>query len=144
MPSKTIIQYAKNACKRSSCEHTLAAVLYKGGSVIRIACNESKPLGYRKKYFAHGEPSRHAEMNVIHGIPRDVIAKCSILVVRLNKKNELKSAKPCLACANALNDAGLKKVFYSSYSGDILKLDFDELRSGNYSKEQFNDFLATI
>ena len=107
MPSKSIIKYAKNACKKSSCEHSLAAVLYKGGAVIRVACNENKTLAYRKKYFFHKEPSRHAEMNVIHGIPRDVISKCTMLVVRLNKKDKLSSAKPCIACANALYDAGL-------------------------------------
>lgn len=134
MPSKTIIKYARNACKKSSCEHTLAAVLYKGGSVIRVACNENKTLRYRKKYFFHGEPSRHAEMNVIHGMPRDVINKCSLLVVRVDKAGTFRSAKPCLACANALADAGIKKVFYTSYSGEILKLNFSELING-YEKE---------
>lgn len=140
MPSKSIIQYAKNACKKSACEHMLAAVIFKGGAVIRVACNENKPLSYRKKYFTHGEPSRHAEMNVIHGIPRDVISGCNLLVVRLNKKGELRSAKPCLACAKALYDAGLKRVFYSSYSGDIVRLNFDELIEGNYSKEHICNF----
>ena len=140
MPSATIIKKAIQACKKSSCEHTLAAVLYKGGAVIRVACNENKTLGYRKKYFSHGEPSRHAEMNVIHGIPRDVINRCSLLVVRIDKKGNLKSAKPCLACVNVLHDSGIKKVFYSSYSGEIIKLDFDELVKGNYSKEHFDKF----
>lgn len=140
MPSKSIIQYAKNACKKSSCEHMLAAVLYKGGAVIRVACNENKPLSYRKKYFVHGEPSRHAEMNVIHGIPRDVISECNLLVVRMSKKGELRSAKPCLACARALYNAGIKRVFYSSYSGDIVRLNFNELIEGCYSKEYFYNF----
>jgi tRNA(Arg) A34 adenosine deaminase TadA len=140
MPSKTIVRYAKNACKKSSCEHSLAAVLYKGGAVIRVACNENKTLAYRKKYFSHGEPSRHAEMNVIHGIPRDVITKCSMLVVRLNKKNELSSAKPCIACASALYDAGIKKVYYTSYTGEILKLDFNELSEGKYVKENYLNY----
>jgi tRNA(Arg) A34 adenosine deaminase TadA len=137
MPSLSIIKKAKNACLKSSCEYTLAAVLYKGGAVIRVACNENKTISYRKKYFSHGEPSRHAEMNVIHGIPRDVISKCSLLVVRLDKKGNMKSAKPCIACAYALYDSGIKKVFYSNYSGEIMKLDFSELVNGNYSKEHF-------
>lgn len=137
MPSQSIIKRAKFACLKSKCDHTLAAILYKGGAVIRSACNESKTIGYRKKYFSHGEPSRHAEINAIHGIPRDVIEKCSLLVVRLDKKGNLKSAKPCIACANALYDSGIKKVFYSNYAGDILKLDFCELTNGNYSKEHF-------
>jgi tRNA(Arg) A34 adenosine deaminase TadA len=131
---------AINACKKSSCEHTLAAVIYKGGSVIRACPNENKALGYRKKYFTHGEPSRHAEMNAIHGIPRDVISKCSLLVIRLDKHNKLKSAKPCIACAKALYDSGIKKVYYSSYSGEILKLDLNEVHAGNYTKELILNF----
>ena len=135
MPSKTIINRAINACKKSKCDHTLAAVLYKGGSVLRVACNDNKTLQYRKRYFAHGEPSRHAEMNVLHGMPRDVIVGCSMLVVRINKRNQIMSAKPCHACAMALYDSGVRRVYYSSYSGEILKLDFGELLNGNYSKE---------
>jgi len=137
MPSKKIIQYALNACKKSSCIHTLAAVLYRGGSVLRICPNEIKTIQYRKKYFPHGQPSKHAEINCIHNIPRDVIMKCSMLVVRIDKKGELKSAKPCYACVNALYDAGIKKVYYSSYTGEILKLDFNELIQGKYTKESF-------
>jgi len=135
MASKAIIARAKTACNKSTCEHRVAAILYKGGSVLRASCNDIRTMGYRKKYFFHGEPSRHAEMNAIHGIPRDVISKCSMLVLRLDKQGEIRSAKPCHACASALLDAGIKKVYYTSYSGDILKLDFDELISGNYKKE---------
>ena len=134
MPSKKIIEYAKNACLKSTCEHALGAVLYKGGAILRIASNEIRPMAYRRKFFSHGEPTAHAEISVINNIPRDVIEKCSMLVVRLSKTGELRSAKPCLACATALREAGIKKVFYSSYSGEILKLDFKEL-DGEYSKE---------
>ena len=140
MPSKTIIKYAMDACKKSSCEYQLAAVLYKSSAVIRVVYNENKTLGYRKKYFSHGEPSRHAELSALHNMPKDVTAKCSLLVVRVNRLGELKSAKPCIACAQALKNAGVKKVYYSSYSGEILKLDFNELSSGNYSKEQCDNY----
>lgn len=140
MPNKTIIQYAINACKKSTCEHRVSAIIYRGGSVIRVKHNENKTIGYRRKYFAHGDPTRHAEMSCMHGMPKDVMAKCSMLVLRIDKKGELKSAKPCLACVRALYDSGIKKVYYSSYSGEIIKLDFNELLSGNYKKEYHVDF----
>jgi hypothetical protein len=135
VPSKTIINAAKKACSKSCCEHTLGAVLYKGGGILRICCNVNKHMSYRRKYFEHGFPTRHAEMNVIHQIPRDVLEKCSVMVIRLNKKGEIKSAKPCIACALSLYHSGVKHVYYSSYSGEILKLDYRELLSGNYQKE---------
>ncbi len=141
MPNKKIIRHAFNACRKSECEHQLAAVLYKGGAVIRIATNNIKTMQYRKKYFSHKEPSRHAEMNAIHGIPRDVIERCSLLVVRLDRKNRIKSAKPCEACAKALYDAGIKKVYYTSYSGDILKLNFDDVYYDQYKKEDYRKYI---
>ena len=140
MPSKTVINAAKKACTKSCCEHTLGAVLYKGGGILRICCNVNKHMSYRKKYFAHGTPTRHAEMNAIHQIPRDVLEKCSLLVVRLNEKGDMKSAKPCSACALALYHSGIKHVYYSSYSGEILKLNFNELIYGNYTKEHYDDY----
>jgi tRNA(Arg) A34 adenosine deaminase TadA len=140
MPSKRIVEFAINGCKKSLCEHKIAAVLYKGGSVIRIACNNKKTIQYRKKYFAHGTPSRHAELNVIHSIPKDVLSQCSMLVIRVDNKGALQSAKPCEACAWSIYNSGMKKVFYSSYSGEIIKLNFDELINGKYTKEYFGDY----
>ena len=139
MPSQRIIDHAIKASYHSTCEHKLAAILYKGGAVLRVVCNCSKTMGYRKRYFFHGEPTRHAEMNAIHMIPRDVLAKCSLVVVRVDRNGELKSAKPCKACALSLRDAGVKKVHYSSYSGEILKLHFNEL-DHEYTKERYQDF----
>lgn len=130
-----IVRQALRACKRSECEFMLAAVLYKGGSIIRVCTNQNKTIRYRTKYFYHGEPSRHAEINAIHNIPPDVIQKCSLLVVRINKQGEVVSAKPCMACANILKDSGIKKVHYSSYNGEILKLNFNEISLGTYQKE---------
>jgi len=138
MPSQIILKNAIKKANTNNNEARISACLYKGGSILRVVCNENRTLTYRRKYFAHGIPTRHAEMNVIHGIPRDVISKCSMLVVRIDKKGNLKSAKPCIACATALYDSGIKKVFYSNYSGEILKLDFNELVNGHYTKEHFH------
>lgn len=140
MPSKEIIKRAIKVCQENPGEYKMVAILYKGGSIIRIAQNNDKYIQYRRKYFDHGEPSRHAEMNAIHSMPRDVISGCSMLVMRLDSKDRIKSAKPCLACAKALCDSGIKKVFYSSYSGKILKLDFKNVHNKAYVKEHFCDF----
>jgi hypothetical protein len=36
-------------------------------------------------------------------------------------------------------EAGIKAVYYSSYTGDILKLDFNELYYGTYVKEKYDE-----
>lgn len=135
MPSKMIVKEAVKHAKNGEGEYKLAAVLYKGGSVLRIACNSHKALGYRRKYFWHGDATRHAEMNAIHGIPRDVIQGCSMLVVRVNANGELVSSKPCGACAKMLVDSDIKKVYYSNYDGRIVRLDLNTIDFKNYEKE---------
>ena len=140
MPSKRIIESVIKACDKSDCEHKMAACLYKGGSILRISNNQIKTIQYRKKYFSHATPTRHAEINCIHGVPRDVIARCSMLVIRIGNNKELRSAKPCLACVNAIYDSGIRKVYYSSYSGKIEKLNFEDLLLGIYKKEIFKNF----
>lgn len=135
MPSEAIFKYALEQCSKSQCDHKLSAVLYKGGAIIRCAYNTLQTINYRKGYFTHGEPSRHAEMNALHGVDRKVINGSSMLVVRLDKNGNLKSAKPCYACGRALYDAGVRKVFYTSYNGTIKKLNFSEYLNGTYEKE---------
>lgn len=141
MPNSTIIKQAFNACAHQDHDMQLAAVLFKGGSVLRIATNSKKYIRYRKKFFSHGEPSRHAELSAIHAIPRDVLNGCSLLVVRLDRKGNIKSAKPCSACAKSLYDAGVKKVWHTTYSGEIVKFNFQELLDGNYEKESFRNYV---
>lgn len=135
MPSTTIITTAIKKAMQADGEFRLAAVLYKGGAILRVTCNSPSPLAYRKKYFWHGDPSRHAELNVIHNIPRDIVTQCSMLVVRVNSAGELTSAKPCEACVRALQNANIKKVYYSSYSGNIERLDLHSINLDSYAKE---------
>ena len=137
MPNKNLTEYARRHAINGSGEYKLAALLYKGGAILRIACNSHKSLGYRRKYFWHGDATRHAELNAIHAVPRDVIEGCSLLVVRVNAKGEFTSAKPCFACAKALYDSNIRRVHYSNYDGDIVKLDLVNIDFNNYEKEKF-------
>jgi tRNA(Arg) A34 adenosine deaminase TadA len=123
MVNKRVIQLGIKVALQSEEDFKVGAVLYKGGSIIRFEPNSNSYLGYRKKYFKHDRPTRHAELSTIHKVPRDILASCSILVVRVNKKGEVTCAKPCPACYRALVESGIKNIYYSDYNGDILKLD---------------------
>lgn len=120
MPSKSIIRAAYSAAEQSDHIMKVGAVLFKGGSVIRSACNNTKGLTAYLKYNKYG--TRHAEMNVINNIPEDVLSDLSLLVVRVNRKGELTCAKPCQSCFKALLDVGLKKVYYTDYTGEVVRL----------------------
>jgi tRNA(Arg) A34 adenosine deaminase TadA len=129
MVNKRVVEIGVRAASESKEDFRVGAVLYKGGSIIRHEPNSGSYLGYRRRFFNHDRPTRHAELSVVHKVPRDILENCNILVVRVNKKGELTCAKPCPACYKVLVESGIKNIYYSDYNGEIKKLskniDFD-------------------
>ena len=138
MPSKSIIRAAYNAALESDHTMMVGAVLFKGGSVIRTACNNTKVKTSLLKYNQFG--TRHAEMNVINNIPEDVLRDLSLMVVRVNRKGELTCAKPCSSCFKALLDVGVNKVYYTDYNGEMVRLRMQFVE--DYRKELPPDWRA--
>lgn len=121
MPSNAIVQAAIKAAKQSEEEFRLGAVLYKGGAILRTKPNSIKYVGYVAKHFPYVS-TRHAEVHVITGVPADILAICSILVVRLDRKDNLVLAKPCEACQKVLANANIRRIYYSNDDGNIERL----------------------
>jgi len=135
--TKNIIRVAIRAAKESSGDFKLSAVLYKGGSVLRVIGNSPKSIGYRRGLFKY-EPTRHAEINALHNMPRDVLKECNMLVVRVDANGNLTSAKPCRACLMALKKAEISKVAYSNYNGEIVKINPSLIDLNKWHKEIFS------
>jgi len=47
----------------------------------------------------------------------------NILIIRINKKGDLRLAKPCNHCRMYLNYIGIKNIYYSNNDTDIVKLE---------------------
>jgi tRNA(Arg) A34 adenosine deaminase TadA len=109
--------------KENDHDFKIAAVVFKGGSIIRGSINTEKFIGYRKNIFEF-IPTRHAEIMCLHNMPKSKLEGCSMIVVRVNRANNgvLSAAKPCKACMTAIKSAGIKKVYYSDYDGTIKKI----------------------
>ena len=60
-----------------------------------------------------------------------------MLVIRINKKKELVSAKPCKACLAAIKQAGISKVYYTDYQGNIQKINPVFIDLEDWDKEKF-------
>lgn len=135
MPAKHIVKEAIRVANKSKHEFRVGAVLYKGGSIIRASFNTKQYINYRRKNFIF-VPTRHAEMACMHLMPLDVLNDCSMLVVRVSKANTITCAKPCSACLSAMLNAGIKKIFYSDYDGEIVKLQVKT--TAGYSKDRIN------
>jgi len=120
MATKTILRAGYSAAMQSDHLFKMGAVLFKGGSVFRTACNNTKIHADILKYNEYG--TRHAEMNVLLNIPDDVLNGMSLMVVRVNSKGLFTAAKPCKTCFTALLDRGINKVYYTDYNGQLVKL----------------------
>jgi len=135
LPSSRIIKTAIKTALDSKHEFTVGCVVYSGSTIIKTACNTSQYLGYRKNLFLY-IPTRHAELNAIHGVEREVLKQASVLVVRVDRKGKLVSAQPCSACLKGLIKAQIRRVYYSNYQGEIVRLDLDNVDLKTYEKER--------
>jgi deoxycytidylate deaminase len=83
------------------------------------------------------KPTLHAEMDVLKRYARkntkslvnsNVLKrkKCSILVIRINKDDELVNSKPCSSCMEHMRSINIKSVYYSDDDGDIVMLDLND------------------
>ena len=65
--------------------------------------------------FQRWKGSIHAEVDAIIHAKTDLKGTC-LLVVRINKKEQLRFAKPCQHCMKYIQYVGIKKVFFSTSS----------------------------
>lgn len=138
MPNNLVIKEAIKIAKSSKEDFRLGAVLFRGGSIINASSNSYKILSYRRPLFEY-EATRHAECAVIHNIPKEVLKECGMIVIRIDRKNNIVSAKPCKACIQAIKSAGISKLFYSSYNGDLIKINPNKIDVDNWDKESILD-----
>ena len=120
--SHTLIELAIKTASKSTSYYRLGAVIFKGKRIISCGFNRTdinpfvQPITTRMKKF-----SIHAEHAAILNAHTKIVG-CSILVVRINKKLELRLAKPCEKCLYLLNYVGIKNIYFSTSEGNIEKL----------------------
>lgn len=112
----------KNARTSNALKFQMAAVAYRGGSVIAIGVNNRE-----KSHPRANNPTKkiHAELAlVLDADSRGVdLAGCKVVVVRLSPLNGLiRMAKPCNYCEEILRTAKVKKVYYSDRSGKVREM----------------------
>lgn len=64
----------------------------------------------------------HAECDAIYGLNYKVVPY-TIIICRLNKKNEFMNAKPCAGCYLEIKNAGIRHVYYTNENGELTLLD---------------------
>ena len=102
----------------------IAATLDKRGRVIAIGENSIKTHPIMKHYGGRLRLKHkihlHAEMSALVRSQRKVHG---IIVIRVSRnQGNLTMAKPCPICQAAIDDAGIKNIYYSDRDGDIVSL----------------------
>jgi tRNA(Arg) A34 adenosine deaminase TadA len=76
----------------------------------------------------------HAEMDIIRKLQQYANTKkrpvIDILIIRINKQNQLLNSKPCSICVNYLCKVKhliIKNIYYSNQEGNIVKISLKQL-----------------
>lgn len=102
---------------------TITARVYsKSGALLATGVNsytKTHPIQYKYACKA-GKPYKmylHAEISAIIKALKVNSNPYKIEVIRIGKDGRLRMAKPCLVCMEAIRDAGIKKIRYTTNSG---------------------------
>ena len=114
---KKIHDTAIFAAKLSCNTFRLGAVIFKGDKVISFGTNSSKSHPIVKEYSRdENKIYIHAEIHAILKA-KDEVKDADLLVIRLNKNDELCMAKPCDVCKQLIIDSNIRNIVYSGEKG---------------------------
>jgi deoxycytidylate deaminase len=107
------IPIAVKEAQRSTYHQKVGSVIFNKSSYISSGFNNpERAIKHHLPKFRKFYNSVHAEVHAIINARKDLKGS-SILVVRINKKNQFLLAKPCIYCQSYIEFVGIKKCFYS-------------------------------
>lgn len=108
-----LIKLAIEEAKKADHKQKVGCVIFEKKRIISISHNQSqrssRKLHPKYQRYPH---SIHAETAAILKSKTNLKGS-SMLVIRVNKKNEFRMAKPCDACMRYINYVGIKKLYFS-------------------------------
>lgn len=108
-----IVKQTIEEAKKSTVQYMLGCAIFRKKRIISLGHNyPSKSIKNLHPRFQNWPGSVHAEVDAIIKARKD-LKGCDLLVVRINKRNELRFARPCLHCLNYINFVGIRKVYFS-------------------------------
>lgn len=91
-------------------------ILSKNNKIVSIGINNIKKTHPLAKKYNHRFYSTHSEISALAKFPYPLktLPLYNIINIRLNKKGELRLAKPCNHCQALLQAFGVKQIYYST------------------------------
>lgn len=129
MISDNFLQLAIDTAKSSPSKKRVGAVLLKKNKVIATAVNleaKSHPLQARfaKRVGLAPKIYLHSEIAALIKAREDAD---TIVVARVNPQNKLRNSCPCRICSLALEEFGVKNIYYSTDDGFMYKYSPDSV-----------------
>ena len=94
----------------------LGAVAMKDGKIIARGCNYKI---YNEKFSQYGYETIHAEALCLSRCKQKAD---TLMVIRVTKNGTLSMSVPCSRCFNLCKLHGIKRIYYSDWSGNIQRM----------------------
>lgn len=107
------LKQAVEEAQKSEHKQKIGAIIFDKSKIISKGYNHpQRSIRHLKKKFQKWSGTVHAEVDAIIKAKTD-LKNLSLLVVRINKNNQLRMAKPCQHCMMYIEYVGIKKIYYS-------------------------------
>lgn len=123
--AKRTIDLAKALCPLNFERRTShVAFLIKKSKIVHIGINlaKSHPLTKNHKYQEHQHTGVHAELNACIKSGKENLNKYKLVVIRINRSNQMTNSKPCLGCQGILKQFNVGEVWYSTDNESLEQL----------------------
>ena len=64
----------------------------------------------------YGKITVHAEVAAMLGLPKSILRRATVVVVRVNSDGSFRISKPCTNCEKRLRAMGVPRIYYSTTS----------------------------
>lgn len=100
----------------------IGAAIVKGNYVVSEGHNKRKTHPFQnmhnsRTFYLAPVPNLHAEIDALIYSRYNDLSGCEIYVYREATDGTLANCRPCRACMNALTDAGIKHLYYTTEKG---------------------------
>lgn len=100
----------------------IGAAIVKGNYVVSEGFNKRKTHTFqhthnKRTFYLAPVPNLHAEIDALIYSRYNDLSGCEIFVYREMTDGTLGNCRPCRACMNALKDAGIKHIYYTTEEG---------------------------
>ena len=112
------IELAEKVSRLSNYRVKVGAVIVKNGKVISVGFNKTFGGDRIIKYNGKKVRSIHAELMALLHAETD-LEDAEIFIFSKMKNGNWRLSRPCETCMSAIIEAGIKKVYYTTYENKI-------------------------